>query len=503
MPEPNANPAAADLKHLLRDEVVQLHNGAGALRPRRVVEDSRLVESGDVFLARPGASVDGRELIDVAIEGGAQLILTDQETACRLACPCIGADEVQGVGARLAHALADWPTAHMAVTGITGTNGKSTCAWLLQHVLQVTGHACGLVGGIQNFDGRGWSDAALTTPPACELASLLSSMQTACCTHVAMEVSSQGIATGRIEGVEFATGIFTNLSGDHLDLHGDLETYAAIKCDWMASLGQQATRIINTDDAVGRRLAKRCGGRGDVLTCGRGGDLQVERHDASLDGQTLGVHTPWGSAEVHLSLVGEHNAFNALQVAAAASVAGCELEAIASAMASARPPRGRLDRVPAPPGSPRVFVDFAHTDGALDSACGALARLVPAGGRLILVMGCGGDRDQTKRPRMGRVGAAHADLLWLTSDNPRSEDPEAIIDMIEAGVPVEHRVRVRRTSDRRKAIEAALAQAGAGDVVLIAGKGHEALQIVGDEALPFDDARVAAQVLAQGTGHDA
>jgi UDP-N-acetylmuramoyl-L-alanyl-D-glutamate--2,6-diaminopimelate ligase len=381
----------------------------------------------------------------------------------------------------------------MSVVGVTGTNGKSTCAVLLQHVHTYIGNTCGLVGGIDTFDGKQTRSAALTTPPASELAMLLAAMRHNGCSHVAMEASSQGIATHRLTGVRLSAGIFTNLSGDHLDLHGDLDTYAAIKRGWMAALPSGATRVVNIDDACGAEMASRIGG--PVVTCGAHGQASVEVVQASLDGLHLNLRTPWGCAETSVPLVGRHNAMNVLQVAVAHCAGGGSLDEAAQALETAPTPRGRLQRVVGVDGGPTVFVDFAHTVGALEAVLSSIRALVPEGGRLVLVFGCGGDRDRTKRPRMAAIATRWADAIWLTSDNPRMEDPEAILDHIEEGFLASKQTHVHREADRAKAIGAAVTSAAPNDVVVIAGKGHERVQLIMGAALPFDDMVVARAAL--------
>jgi len=478
---------------LLCDESVVFYESAEAIQPSAVVEDSRDAIPGAVFIARSGASFDGRSFIDAARSAGASVVLTDSQTAFELNGAVVATDDPRGVGARLAHRIHNDPSGDMTVFGVTGTNGKSTCAVLLQHVAQAAGHRCGLIGGIDTFDGASTDTAALTTPPACVLARLLSTMRRNGCSHVALEASSQGIATGRLIGTHVTAGIFTNLSGDHLDLHGDLDTYGSIKRDWMSSLPDDATRIVNIDDAFGAAMVG--AQSGTVITCGVGGDARVNIQDATLDGQKLELLTPWGTAQATLPLIGAHNAMNALQAVVASCATGCTLDGVAAALATAPTPRGRLDRVPSTGDGPSVFVDFAHTDGALDAMLASVRTLVPAGGRLIVVFGCGGDRDRTKRPRMGAVAARWADVIWLTSDNPRTEDPEIILEDVMKGFASGDAASVHAEVNRALAIDGAIATAGVGDVVIIAGKGHERVQLVGDAAVPFDDKDIARTAL--------
>ncbi len=477
---------------LLHHAPAIFHGGAERLRPSDVVEDSRQVTPGAVFIARTGASFDGRNFIDAARSAGALAILTDPATASQVEGAVVSTAHPLPVGAQLAHDVHGDPSGNMTVVGITGTNGKSTCAVLLRHVAEATGHHCGLVGGIDTCDGVDIKVASLTTPTACTLARLLSKMRTNLCTHVSMEASSQGISTGRLIGTQVSVGVFTNLSGDHLDLHGDMQTYGAIKQEWIASLPSEVPKIVNINDAFGAAMTSHLSG--SVLTCGDQGDAQVDIQRASLNGQQLVFRTPWGTAETDLPLIGAHNAMNALQVVTASCAMGCAFESVVASLASAPTPRGRLQRVPG--GGAAVFVDFAHTDGALAAMLASVRELVVEGGRLIVVFGCGGDRDRSKRTRMAAVAGRLADVVWVTSDNPRTEDPVAIIEDVWSGFDPSDQSQVHREVDRATAIHIAIAEARANDVVVIAGKGHERVQVMGAVTTPFDDMAVAQAAIA-------
>lgn len=481
------------LDQLLVDQGLAPFEGSAAIAVVDLTEDSREVRPGSIFLARQGIVMDGRDFIAQAEAAGAAAVLTDTQGAARASGPVIVTDDPAGAGARLAHAVHGDPSGTVQVAGITGTNGKTTCSILLQHVLGAADRHCGRIGGIDVDDGgAGHAIAsALTTPQACTIARLLGRMRDNGCVAAAMEVSSQAIATRRLEGTRFAAAIFTNLSRDHLDLHGDMETYRRCKMQWLESLGD-VPRIVNIDDPVGSAV------QGDRIAVGAGGDVQVSITQADLEGQRLTLQTPWGQADLRLPLTGAHNAMNAAQSLAAACSMGASFDLVCAALRTAPVPRGRLQLIQRPDGAPRVFVDFAHTDGALDAMLSSVRPLVPSGGRLIVVFGCGGDRDAGKRPRMAAAACRHADVVWLTSDNPRSEDPDAILDDIEAGVP--NGASVRRQVDRAAAIAGAISMAGADDVIVIAGKGHECVQLIGDQLVEFDDVQVASAALQQVVG---
>jgi len=494
MDEGTSTPATTPtLDQLLVEQGLPPFEGSGSITIDDLTEDSRKVRTGSIFLARSGAVVDGRDFIAQAEAAGAAAVLTDAKGAAQAHGPVILTDDPAGVGAKLAHAVHGDPSDVVQVAGITGTNGKTTCAVLLQHLLNAAGRRCGRIGGIDVDDGGTGvpTAAALTTPAACEIAGLLGRMRDNRCVAAAMEVSSQAIATGRLDGTRFAAAIFTNLSGDHLDLHGDMETYRQCKLHWLESLGD-VPRIVNIDDAAGSTV------RGDRITVGVGGDVQFSITQADLEGQRLTVQTPWGQADLVLPLTGAHNAMNAAQSLAAACSMGASFDSVCAALSTAPTPRGRLQMLARPDGAPRVFVDFAHTDGALDAMLSSVRPLVPSSGRLIVVFGCGGDRDTEKRPRMAAAACRHAEVVWLTSDNPRSEDPDAILDHIECGVP--DGACVHRQVDRATAIAGAIAMAGADDVIVIAGKGHECVQLIGDRSVEFNDVQVAGAALQQVVG---
>ncbi len=452
-----------------------------------VTEDSRSVRPGAIFVARPGDVFDGRAFIPAAESAGAVAVLTDTQGAAACNGPVLTSEQLTRDAAMLAHHVHGDPTAALEVVGITGTNGKSTCALLLQHVLRATDGKAGLVGGVHLDDGHARTTATLTTPPATDLASIFAAIVRNGCMAAAMEVSSQAIATNRIHGTRFAAGVFTNFSGDHLDLHGDMDTYRHLKTDWIEAI--EGPRVVNTDDAVGATIA------GDVITVGREGLVQCTMAHADLRGLRIAIESPWGAAMVEVPLVGEHNMMNAAEVIAAACALGRPFDAVCGALMTAPVPRGRLEPLQQSGTGPLVFVDFAHPDGALDTVLASVAAVKHVSGRLAVVFGCGGDRDVTKRPRMAAVACAHADAVWLTSDNPRREDHEQILDQMQAGVPGGTSVQVHREVNRAAAIEQAIAWAGVDDVVVIAGKGHERVQLVGDEARPFDDAAVARAAL--------
>jgi UDP-N-acetylmuramoyl-L-alanyl-D-glutamate--2,6-diaminopimelate ligase len=364
-------------------------------------------------------------------------------------------------------------------------------------MLAAAGQKCGLVGTVVTDDGRGERPSSLTTPSATQIADLLSRMVRHGCTAAAMEVSSHALDQSRVAGVQFACAVFTNLTGDHLDYHGSMEAYAAAKSRLFSALDRAAVAIVNSDDPAHARMARDCGAR--VIRCSvsdASADCVARVRRMRPDGMVCAMHGPWGVFDVDLPLAGRHNAMNALQALAAASALGVPAAQLERALATCAAPPGRLEPVSVPEDGISVLVDYAHTDDALLNVLRALRQTLEPGGRIISVFGCGGDRDRTKRPRMAAIACAHSDAVIVTSDNPRTEDPAAIVRDILSGVPEACGAEVETLLDRAEAIARAIQVAKPGDAVIIAGKGHEDYQIVGTERRPFDDRVVARAALA-------
>jgi UDP-N-acetylmuramoyl-L-alanyl-D-glutamate--2,6-diaminopimelate ligase len=474
--------------------------GSAATVIDQIVEDSRCAAPGCLFAARAGLKTDGRAHIGDAVARGAAAVLAhDTERLGDLpgAVTVLSAGDVAGLVGVLAERVHGCPGAALKLVGITGTNGKTTVSHLVHHMLRHAGMRCGLMGTIRIDDGRRVQEATLTTPPAIEISRCLAAMVRNGCTAAVMEVSSHALDQGRTAGLPFNVGVFTNLSGDHLDYHGTLEAYRESKAALLQALPPAGWAVINADDPAAQRMIDGCGAR--VLSCSlvdasadccaRIGRQTIASVDAEFSG-------PWGVFNIHLPLAGRHNVANALQAAAASFSLGLDRSALQQALACCTAPPGRLEPVTRPGDRATVLVDYAHTDDALANVLRTLRPLVPDGGSLRVVFGCGGDRDRAKRPRMGRVAAEFADQLYVTSDNPRTEEPEAIIDEITRGIPSLRWPDTSVLVDRKLAIETAIDRTRPGDVVLIAGKGHEPYQIVGTEKRPFDDRRIAAEALA-------
>jgi UDP-N-acetylmuramoyl-L-alanyl-D-glutamate--2,6-diaminopimelate ligase len=463
-----------------------------------VQSDSRLIRPGEVFVAVHGTQAHGLRFVDDACARGAAAVVATAPPA-RPDVPWVelagGDAEAHAALAHLACAVNGHPSRRLQVYAVTGTNGKTTTVGLLRDILAADGRVAGLISTVQVAYPGHQHAADCTTPGVCALQRCLREMADAGCAAVAMEASSHALAQGRTDGTRFHAVAFTNLTQDHLDYHRTLQAYFAAKRRLFtraAETSPGAAAVINTDDPWGAPLARDAAAAGlSVVPYGLlgGQSLRAESVTGTADGTAFVLCTPAGSVPVASGLSGRHNVMNMLCAAGLALAGGVPLAVVARTLCAAQPRWGRLERVPTALPC-RIFVDYAHTADALAHVLATLREITR--GQLIVVFGCGGDRDRDKRPKMGAVCAAHADRLVITSDNPRSEDPAAIIRDIVAGLPAGTRHDV--VPDRYEAIERALRGAGADDVVLIAGKGHEAVQIFADRTIPFDDRDVVRAI---------
>jgi UDP-N-acetylmuramoyl-L-alanyl-D-glutamate--2,6-diaminopimelate ligase len=499
--------AETSLAALVELGLVRRVLGDASVRVRGIKHDSRRVEPGDVFVAIAGERRHGSEFAPQAIALGASAVLSEQPLS--LPVPVLIADDALVALAALARFLYDDPGAQLEVAGITGTNGKTTTAYLVEAMLNAAGHTPAVLGTI-NFRGPGGvREASHTTPMADDLMRLSRWAVETGASHLVLEVSSHGLAMHRVDGLRFDIAAFTNISHDHLDYHGDFAAYARAKRRLFEELAPAAS-VLNVDDPLGAELAQSA--RGRILRCSRHVSAQAEVRALSWStgahGLDARIATPDGECELHSPLVGEHNLENSLVAIGCGLGLGLPLSAIASALASSRGAPGRLERVDHPELS--VFVDYAHTPDALERVLRALRSISPR--RLLVVFGCGGDRDRQKRPVMGRLAGELADIAIATSDNPRSEPPAQILAEIERGIAAAG-VRPLAAAelagaergyavidDRRQAIQLAVRAAQPGDTLLIAGKGHEPLQIIGARREPFDDREEARRALAARPG---
>ncbi|MGK4006693.1 UDP-N-acetylmuramoyl-L-alanyl-D-glutamate--2,6-diaminopimelate ligase [Sorangium sp. So ce1036] len=470
--------------------------------------DSRKVEEGDIFVARAGARAHGERFIPEAVARGARAILVARGSAAdTLGVPRVEVPDVPLALAQAAAVVYGHPTFTLEVVGITGTNGKTTTAHLVQACVDRCGGRAGIVGTLGYRFGDLDLPASHTSPEADDLARAAAAMVERGATHLVMEVSSIALAARRADAIRFRVAVFTNLTQDHLDYHGTMEAYAAAKARLFVDLGPGAA-VINVDDAFGRRLVEQLapGGLSRPVAAtlvrystavGAGPDAAeiapIElAHTAS--GIFIRARTPAGEVTIRSPLLGAHNASNLLAALAAAHLLGFDLEDAAAALSSPIQVAGRLERCDAPGADDViVLVDYAHTPDALARVLASVRAL--SEGRVVCVFGCGGDRDPLKRPRMGEAVGLAADVAIVTNDNPRSEDPRAIAEAILPGL-ARGRAEVLVELDRARAIERAVLESEPGDVVLIAGKGHEPYQIIGDVTLPFDDRDEARRALA-------
>jgi UDP-N-acetylmuramoyl-L-alanyl-D-glutamate--2,6-diaminopimelate ligase len=393
------------------------------------------------------------------------------------------------------------PAAKMVMIGVTGTNGKTTTTHVIESILRAAGARPGIIGTVSNRYGGVEKPASYTTPTSVGLQALLREMLDAGTTHVVMEVTSQAIDQARIAGIFFHVAAFTNLTQDHLDYHGTMEAYFDAKALLFSRYlrAGDGVGVAYVDFEYGKKMLEHA--RDRKIACSTAGraDVWAQRADFSIDGIDADLVTPRGPLPIQSPLLAAHNLQNIVVAVGVAEALGLPYEAIRQGIAALRGVPGRLERVDVP--GPAVLVDYAHTPDALERAIAAVRPLTK--GKLVVVFGCGGDRDRTKRPKMGLIGARDADLAIITSDNPRTENPQSIVDMIVAGARESGRDNFAVEVDRRAAIRQALAQSTSGDTVLIAGKGHEDYQILGKTKIHFDDreeARAAAETLRQGKG---
>ncbi len=455
--------------------------GDGATPIGDVTHDSRLAGPGDLFVAIRGAHRDGHDFVATTAASAACV-----EVARPAALPLLVVADTRAVLPALAAEVHGHPSRHLKVVGVTGTNGKTTVAHMVASIVEAAGDVPGVVGTVGARIGPRSFSLERTSPEASDFQRLLRTMVDEGVDVAAVEVSSHALVFGRTAATEFAVVAFTNLSQDHLDLHGDMEAYFRAKASLFEGTG--AAAVINVDDAYGRRLAKMIDR--PFISVGAGGDFHAADVEAGLVTSRFRIVGPAGEAAVMLPLGGRFNVENALMAAACCHAMGYELAAAAAGLTSIEPIPGRMEPVVTGEG-PAVIVDYAHTPHGIDQVLESIRPLVK--GRLIVVVGAGGDRDTAKRPEMGRA-ASQADVLYITSDNPRSEDPAAIIHAVASGADGPADVVLEQ--DRRRAIERAIGGASHEDAVLILGKGHETGQEVGGHTLPFDDRAVAREVMA-------
>jgi UDP-N-acetylmuramyl-tripeptide synthetase len=475
--------------------------GSPKVRIKGLTYDSRRVVPGDLFICLPGAKVDGHDFAQQALEHGAVAIIAERELPLGDITQIIVSDSRKTM-AKLSAIFYNYPSNRLRLIGITGTNGKTTTTYLIKAILEEAGYGVGLIGTIQSLIGQRVIPVKNTTPESLDLQNLLHQMSEEKLDYAVMEVSSHALSIGRVAGCEYDTAIFTNLTTDHLDFHASFENYAAAKAKLFAGLGKDAqkqgpkTAVINLDDPYGTFMAGQTTER--VLTYGiqQGSAIQAKNVQVTARGTSFIAATPHGEIPLQLKITGMFNVYNTMAAIGAGLAEGIAPEIMKRALEKFTSVAGRFELVEGGQDF-AVVVDYAHTPDGLENILQTAKEF--ARGKIILVFGCGGDRDRTKRPMMGALAAQYADFTVVTSDNPRSEEPFSIMEEIErglceAGARVDQYVMI---SDRKDAIREAITLAQPDDIVLIAGKGHETYQILKERTIPFDDREVARTILKE------
>ena len=487
---------SVQLTHLL--ESLATVSVSGPLTDRSVAGiafDSRRVGADYLFVAVIGTRVDGHNYLEGARSAGASVVVisADYDATTLPDDPALTVVRVENTAAALGQLAAAWydrPSASLQLVGITGTNGKTTVATLLHQLYTRLGYRAGLISTVEVRIGHTVKEATHTTPDALSINELLAEMVDGRVDYVFMEVSSHAVHQHRITGLTFAGGVFTNLTHDHLDYHGTFAEYLRAKKTFFDGLPEGSFALYNADDKHGSVMVQNTGARKYGYSLRSLTEFRARLIASEVEGLQLDVD----GNEVYFKLLGRFNAYNLLAAYGVAILLGQDRQETLVALSDVPGPAGRLERVAGPPGSPTALVDYAHTPDALENVLSTLRALLGEGQRLGCVVGAGGDRDRGKRPEMGRLASQLADFVILTSDNPRSESPEAILDEMEAGVPAARMPHVLRITDRRQAIRTAVRQAGAG-VLLVAGKGHETYQEINGVRHPFDDRRELTNAL--------
>jgi len=486
------------LTHLIAP--LDVHSATGVTRApaiRGIAFDSRRIQPGFLFVAIRGTQVDGHDFISRAVDAGAVAIVVSADFTGRAPqdleqTAVITVPDTATALARLAATWYEDPSRDIKLVGITGTNGKTTVATLLHQLFTNLGYSAGLLSTVEIRIGTDVRSATHTTPDALSIQATLAEMRDAGVDYAFMEVSSHAVHQKRTGALHFTGGVFTNLSHDHLDYHGTFANYLKAKKAFFDHLPEGSFALTNADDRNGGIMLQ---------------NTAASRHEYSLRGMAEfrarllsnipeGLQLDIDGTDVFFKLIGRFNAYNLLAVYATALLLGQDRQDVLVILSSLPGPAGRMERVPNPTGKGTFLVDYAHTPDALENVLNTLRHILPEGKKLLCVVGAGGDRDRSKRPEMARIAARLAHSVILTSDNPRSEDPEAILDEMEAGVAPENSHRVLRITDRRQAIRAAVLH-GANDVVLVAGKGHETYQEIKGVRTPFDDRTEIANALKQ------
>jgi UDP-N-acetylmuramoyl-L-alanyl-D-glutamate--2,6-diaminopimelate ligase len=471
------------LSEIIKGIAVITEDGRKNTSISSIVFDSRKVEKGCLFVAVKGTKSDGHDFIAGAVEGGASAIICEVLPSERKpgVCWISVSDSAEALGIAASNFFGN-PSELLKLTGVTGTNGKTTIATLLFHVFRRLGYKCGLFSTVSNYIEDRELPATHTTPDPVQLNSLLAEMVASGCDFAFMEVSSHAVDQKRIAGLKFAGGVFTNLTHDHLDYHKTFDNYLAAKKRFFDSLPKGAFALVNTDDRNGKVMIQNCAAAKYSFSTRGVADFRAGIIEQRFEGMGLRID----NTEVWTRFIGDFNASNLLAVYGASVLLGGSSKEVLTIISDLHSVRGRLEVVRTT-GSVTGIVDYAHTPDALLNVIETINRIRQGGRQLITVVGAGGDRDRTKRPKMAAISAAGSSRVILTSDNPRSEDPEKILDEMEEGITPDLRKKVLRITDRREAIKAAVMMASEGDVILVAGKGHETYQEIRGVRNHFDD----------------
>jgi UDP-N-acetylmuramyl-tripeptide synthetase len=465
--------------------------GSTEVEVKGICIDSRKVQAGCVFIAVKGTAVDGHQFIHKAIESGAIAIVCEQMPAIvKEGITWVQVENSAAAAGVMAHNFYGSPSQKLKLVGVTGTNGKTTIATLLYQLFSSLGYKCGLISTVQNCIGDKVLESTHTTPDAISLNALLAEMVDASCSYAFMEVSSHAIHQHRIEGLEYAGGIFSNITHDHLDYHKDFAEYINVKKQFFDSLPKEAFAITNVDDKRGRVMVQNTRAAIKTYSLKSISDFKGR----ILDNNILGLHLDVDGKEVHFRLIGEFNAYNLLAVYGAAICLGADKEEVLQHLSVLPGAPGRFDYIISNKERVIGIVDYAHTPDALLNVLATIKKLRKGFEQIITVVGCGGNRDKAKRPIMAEVAVEHSDKVVFTSDNPRFEDAAAIIKEMEAGVPAAARRKYIAITDRKEAIKTAVALANKEDIILIAGKGHESYQEINGVRNHFDDKEVLSEM---------
>lgn len=483
------------LKDILNEVPVKAISGEGEREVGKIEFDSRKVTQGDAFVAVKGTQVDGHQFIDVAIANGATVVVCEK-------VPTNASDKVTWVSVAnsqeiLGMMLANYfgrPSEQLIMVGVTGTNGKTTSATMLYELFTSLGYRCGLISTIRYLVAGKEKPATHTTPDPIQIQSLLAEMVDQECTHCFMEVSSHALVQQRTVGISFRVAMFTHITHDHLDYHGTFAEYIKAKKLLFDQLRPSSAAIINADDKNGKVMVQNTRAKVKWFSARSLADYQVKIIENTLEGLLLQLN----EQEAWFPLRGSFNAYNLVMVYAAGIELGLEPDEVIEALSGISPVEGRFQVITHPSGKNTGIVDYAHTPDALKNVLETISDINQGQSRIVTIVGCGGNRDKAKRPEMAKIAVKASDQVILTSDNPRNEEPEAILEEMFRGVPVEERRKVLRITNRREAIRAAVQMAHPGDILLVAGKGHETYQEIKGERFPFDDREELLQAFSEG-----